>query len=93
MNKKGVEISMNVIIVAALGLLVLVVLSVIFLGRAGTFGQKTVDCEVQGGKCVVVSGGCGNTDFGTQLFPKQNILLNCADLAGEKQICCIPVQA
>lgn len=37
MNKKGVEINMNVLIIAAIGLLVLVVLSVIFLGRTNQF--------------------------------------------------------
>ncbi len=53
MNKKGQGISINVIIVAAVALLVLVVLSVIFLGRFGVFSQKTVSCEGQGGSCVV----------------------------------------
>ena len=90
MNKKGVEISMNVLIVAAMGLLVLVVLSIIFLGRLGTFGQQSGDCEVQGGKCGIE---CGNPDYGTQDFQKRNPLLKCADTsAGESQLCCLPVQ-
>jgi len=38
MNKKGAELSMDVIVIAAIILLVLVVLSIIFLGR---FGLKT----------------------------------------------------
>lgn len=89
MNKKGVEISMNVIIVAALGLLVLVVLSIIFLGRIGTFGQKSADCEVQGGKCAQA---CGSPDFQTENFAKRNPLLNCVnDAAGNKQVCCLPI--
>jgi len=37
MNKKGAELSMDVIIIAAIVLLVLVVLSIIFLGRIGIF--------------------------------------------------------
>ena len=90
MNKKGVEISMNLIIIAAIGLLVLVVLSVIFLGRLGTFGQKSSDCEVQGGTCAQA---CGNADFGTQNMQKKNPLLTCPDATtGEKQICCLPIQ-
>ena len=37
MSKKGQGLSMNVIIIAALALLVLVILSVIFMSRAGIF--------------------------------------------------------
>ncbi len=90
MDKKGVEISMNVIIVAAIGLLVLVVLSVIFLGRIGTFGEKSGSCEVQGGMCADV---CGSEDYGTEDYPTRNPLLNCPDIAGESQVCCLPVKA
>lgn len=92
MNKKGVEISMNVLIVAAIGLLVLVVLSVIFLGRIGTFGQKSGDCAVQGGKCVLTSVGCGNVDEGTGDYQKQNPLLDCPNLGDEPQVCCLPIK-
>jgi len=60
MNKKGQGISMNVIIVAAIALLVLVVLSIIFLGRTGDFGKGVADCENKGGQCE--SGGDCTTD-------------------------------
>lgn len=90
MDKKGVEISMNVIIVAAIGLLVLVVLSVIFLGRIGTFGQKTGDCVVQGGTCAPVCGGDEGALYGTEDM-KKNPLLTCPEVAGETEVCCIPV--
>ena len=94
MNKKGVEISMNVIIVAAIGLLVLVVLSVIFLGRIGGeegFAGQVGKCEVQGGKCAPE---CGNADYGTSAFKTKNPLISCPDdTAGDKQVCCLPVQA
>jgi hypothetical protein len=56
MDKRGQGISINVVIVAAVALLVLVVLSVIFLGRFQIFGAKSVDCVQQGGQCF--SGGC-----------------------------------
>ena len=51
--KKAQGISLNVIIIAAIALLVLVVLSVIFLGRTGMFARKTADCLQQGGTCKV----------------------------------------
>lgn len=48
-NKKGVELSMNTVIVAAIALIVLIVLVLILTGNAGklTFGLK--DCEGKGG--------------------------------------------
>jgi hypothetical protein len=56
--KKAQGMSMNVIIIAALALLVLVVLSVIFLTRAGVFSRETVNCRQQGGLCVPTSEDC-----------------------------------
>lgn len=51
MNKKG-DLSITVIIIAALALLVLVVLSIIFLGRTNIFVDNVSDCENNGGKCI-----------------------------------------
>lgn len=56
--KKAQGISMNVVIIAALALLVLVVLSVIFLTRTGVFSRKTIDCRQNGGICVSASEAC-----------------------------------
>ncbi|MFC1728425.1 hypothetical protein ACFLZ7_03105 [Nanoarchaeota archaeon] len=90
MNKKGVELSMNVIIIAAIALLVLVVLSVIFLGRIGTFGETASSCEAQGGKCAIA---CGDSDYKTQDFSTMNPTITCEDTsAGESRVCCIPVK-
>lgn len=53
MNKKGVELSVNVIIIAAISLAVLVVLFAIFTGRLGAFSrgvQETADTCAQ--KCA-----------------------------------------
>ena len=57
--KKGQGLSMNVIIIAALALLVLVVLTIMFLGRTATFGEASVDCQQQGGTCATI---CGQGD-------------------------------
>ena len=79
MAKKAQGISMNVIIIAAIALLVLVILSVIFIGRMGKFGTETGSCTSQGGSCI-------NEPF----CPSGSIQrdLKCAD---EDQICCISV--
>lgn len=79
---KGQGISINMIIVAAVALIVLVVLSVIFLGRFGIFSSKTVDCETQGGSCVVGACPAGQKDYVVWVCPKT--------AAGASQACCIP---
>ena len=81
MAKKAQGMSMNVIIIAAIGLLVLVILSVIFIGRMGSFSSETGGCTSKGGTCY--PGGCpaGTTPFGSATCPEQ----------GES--CCLPVGA
>jgi len=51
MKKKAQGLSLNVIIIAALALLVLVILAVIFMGRIGMFGKESGDCATFGGSC------------------------------------------
>ncbi len=58
MNKKGAELSLNVIIIAALGLLVLVVLAIIFTGRTGIFVRESDKCDVKGGTCIAAQTDC-----------------------------------
>jgi len=54
-NKKSQGISMNTIIIAAIALLVLVILAVIFTQRMGWWSRSSQDCEKVGGKCDIVS--------------------------------------
>ncbi len=51
-QKKAQGLSLNVIIIAAMALIVLVVVVSIFLGKAGFFGENTESCEFNGGKCI-----------------------------------------
>ncbi|MBN2420805.1 hypothetical protein JXB27_00840 [Candidatus Woesearchaeota archaeon] len=88
MNKKGVEISMNVIIIAAIGLMVLVVLSAIFLGRIGVFSQSTADCSIQGGICAE---RCGDIDVGSEDYLTPNPSIKCKLPDGEPGVCCLKV--
>ena len=50
-NKKGQGLSLNTIIIAAIALLVLVVLVMIFTGRMSVFTGGVSGCVNQGGKC------------------------------------------
>ncbi len=66
MYKKGQGISLNVIIIAAIALLVLVILSVIFMGRIGIFTRESAGTEY----CVnTVKGSCGSLDFDGSAIP------------------------
>lgn len=58
MSKKAQGMSLNVIIIAALGLLVLVVLAIIFTGRTGVFVRESDKCDIKGGKCVATQADC-----------------------------------
>jgi len=55
MNKKGVELSMNLIIIAAIGLLVLVILAVLVIGAANKTNNGMGTCNVQAGMCQPAS--------------------------------------
>ena len=59
MRKKAQGLSLNAIIIAALALLVLVILAVIFMGRAGMFRRESGECGVMGGYCSRT--GCTGT--------------------------------
>ena len=51
MNKKGQGISINTIIIAAIGLAVLIVLFAIFTGRLGIFSKGVQDTDTCAQKC------------------------------------------
>ena len=52
MNKKGVELSMNVIIIAAIGLLVLIILAVLVINSSGRLQSGiSGSCSTKGGVC------------------------------------------
>jgi hypothetical protein len=59
MNKKGVELSMNVIIIAAIGLLVLVILAVLVINSVNKTNTGMQSCNVMGGVCEVSCVGKG----------------------------------
>ena len=75
-NKRGQGLSLNTIIIAAVALIVLVVLVMIFTGRMGAFTGGVNKCVNQGGACksqtfcdaapkgTVITGatGCTGTD-------------------------------
>lgn len=88
-NKKGVDISINAVIVAVIALLVLVVLAIIFTGRLGSFSQQAGSCLAKGGKCAIA---CGSSDYNTVNQPTEDPTTTCAKASdGSSQRCCIAV--
>lgn len=58
--RKAQSLSLNTIIIAAIALLVLVVIAVIFSGRSQIFGTELRSCENQGGVCR--EDGCNSNE-------------------------------
>jgi hypothetical protein len=61
MNKKGVELSMNVIIIAAIGVLVLIILAVLVINASSRTQNAQTNCNLMGGICKMPS-ACGMQD-------------------------------
>jgi hypothetical protein len=58
LHKKAQGLSLNTIIIAALVLLVLVVLAIIFGTRAKFFTGQTNNCQAKGGECLETGDSC-----------------------------------
>ena len=85
--KKAQGISMNVIIIAAIALLVLVVLAIIFMGRMGLWGEQTTACENKGGMCYDTAGTtCDEASGGA--YPQAYAIWKCPT---EGETCCIAI--
>jgi hypothetical protein len=82
MMKKAQGLSVNVIIVAALALIVLVILGVVFMGRMGLFGGQVSDCEANGGQCR------------SECLPDERVNKGfiCPEVDGVRDQCCMGVE-
>ncbi|RJQ17586.1 hypothetical protein C4573_01250 [Candidatus Woesearchaeota archaeon] len=83
MTKKGVELSVNVIIIAAIALIVLVLLAFLVL-RSGGGISKGTSCESIGGSC---KDSCDNT------YERQDISKVCSKELADQGLnkCCLPL--
>ncbi|HIG96668.1 TPA: hypothetical protein HA249_07355 [Candidatus Woesearchaeota archaeon] len=83
MLKKAQGISINVIVIAALALLVLVVLAMIFTGKLGGWTKAQNECSSNGGMCVGDASQC--TGENAQVMSRYT----CPN-AGE--VCCLTLE-
>jgi len=80
-NKKSQGISMNTIIIAAIALLVLVILAVIFTQRMGWWSRSSQDCDKFDGDCSKTTCDTGYIEHPTAVCDKQEY--------GAKAKCCV----
>jgi hypothetical protein len=95
-NKKAEGLSLTTIVVAALALLVLIVLSVIFVGKMARTQEKGKDCVLRGGVCYGIDTGATCKDHGANLIthPDAECLKTTPNADGSRdtdktKICCI----
>lgn len=95
MQNKAQGLSLSTVVIAALALLVLVILSVIFVGRMGNTSEKSKDCAQQGGTCYMIDEGATCQAHGDGLVPHPNGVCqmesNGASVPDDSKICCIRV--
>jgi len=82
-RRKAQGLSINIIIVAAIGLLVLVILAVVFIGRLGITTKSVNECQ---GACIQSSDDCTGQFQKVTRDP-------CFDAGGDAtdEVCCLSV--
>ena len=91
--KKAEGLSLTTVVIAALSLLVLIVLSVIFVVRMQGTSEKSKDCQQQGGTCYNVADGASCRDHGDGQIQHPNGVCQKRDSDGrnipdDTKICC-----
>jgi hypothetical protein len=88
--KKGQGLSLNVIIIAAIALIVLVILSVIFIGRAGKTTNQVEQCP---GQCIdgENSNDCKEAFGEYYMHATDKSCFDTTDNTKTDEICCVGV--
>ncbi len=77
LNKKGVELSINVIIISALALIVLLIVTIVLMNRTAKFTHSLDSCKEKGGKCTTPD-KCDGINLGNSFCENPD------------QVCCRP---
>jgi len=83
--KKAQNMSLSTIVVAALVVLVLIVLSVIFIRSSGNFSKDVNSCASMGGTCGAL---CDDAAYGTDGYTIYKPGAKCDDVNDR---CCLPI--
>lgn len=90
-QRKAQSLPMNTIVIAAIALLVLVILALIFTGRINVFSRGVAECSSQGGKCFSDSCGTETALNSPSEYPPASVA--CAKANENKPYCCLPIQS
>ncbi len=90
-RKKGQGLSMNVVIIAALAVLVLIVLALVMTGKFRIFGTTTRDCNTLGGRCVDEEDMDKNDLDKITGCKGQNVYTRGTNCEDDDQYCCVPI--
>jgi len=85
-NKKAQGISLNVIVIAAIALLVMVVLILVFTGKIGNFTSNVDVCENKGGVCRE---SCDRANLETEL--RGAVCTSSSGQPDSTQKCCLSI--
>lgn len=77
-QKRGQNLSITVLVIAALAITVFVILSFIFFRGSADTVDTLNSCEKRGGQCIV----------GTSCGTETTLSGTCTKLAGQDRICC-----
>ncbi len=88
MSRKAQGLSMNVIIIAAIALLVLVILAVIFIGRMGTTTRGIDQCK---GSCVSSEMDCTNQGPYYKVSNEPCYRSGTKEIDSDRPVCCVGV--
>lgn len=85
MKKKG-DISVGIMILAAIGLLVLIIMVIVFSGKTKVFTREGARCETNGGKCVPQGKSCSDVPG----YTRNSYTYGCVKKGSTKYHCCMP---
>ena len=77
-SRRGVEMSMNLIIIIVIGLIILAIIIYLLVKNTGNAQNSLSDCREKGGTC---KDACDASESGSSFFTRG---------CGEGELCCIP---
>ncbi|MFP4656316.1 MAG: hypothetical protein ACLFNK_01940 [Candidatus Woesearchaeota archaeon] len=96
MSRKAQGLSMSTIVVAALALLVLSILSLLFIGRMNVARDDINDCQANGGICVDTESYYDCRDaldehptYSRRYSATREVQHSCYESHGENYVCCM----
>ena len=92
--KKAQGLSMNVIIIAALALIVLVILAVIFMNRMGQVVTEADSCTNNGGRCVADKEDCDGPYENAKPLDTRGYICPGRDInnPSDNEYCCVGIE-